>query len=52
MTQRLQFFIAGVQKGGTTMSTHVHIDWDKVGRIGLYTVPMAAKLLGESGIKI
>jgi hypothetical protein len=34
------------------MSTHVHIDWDKVGRIGLYTVPMAAKLLGASGIKI
>jgi uncharacterized protein (DUF433 family) len=34
------------------MSTQVHVDWDNVGRIGLYTVPMAAKLLGASGIKI
>src|SRR3984893_5113282 len=41
-----------VQRRGPDMNAHVHIDWDKVGRIGLYTVPMAAKLLGESGTKI
>ena len=40
------------RRRGLAMSAHVHIDWDKVGRIGLYTVPMAAKLIGESGTKI
>jgi len=34
------------------MSAPVRIDWDKIGQVGLYTVPMAAKLLGESGLKI
>jgi hypothetical protein len=34
------------------MNAPTRIDWDKVGQIGLYTVPMAAKLLGESGLKI
>src|ERR1700674_3845151 len=34
------------------MSAPIRIDWDKIGQVGLYTVPMAAKLLGESGIKI
>jgi|GEM_PF-1653777 hypothetical protein len=27
------------------MNATANIDWDKIGRIGLYTVPMAAKLL-------
>lgn len=34
------------------MNATANIDWDTVGRIGLYTVPMASRLLGESGIKI
>jgi uncharacterized protein (DUF433 family) len=28
------------------------VNWHRIGQVGLYTVPMAAKLLGESGIKI
>jgi uncharacterized protein (DUF433 family) len=34
------------------MNAPTRIDWDKIGLIGLYTVPMAAKILGESGVKI
>lgn len=34
------------------MSVSVNTDWNKVGQIGLYTVPMAAKLLGESNVKV
>ena len=34
------------------MNAPTRIDWDKIGQVGLYTVPMAAKILGESGIKI
>jgi uncharacterized protein (DUF433 family) len=34
------------------MNTLAQVDWGRIGQIGLYTVPMASKLLGESGIKI
>jgi len=34
------------------MNAPVRIDWDKIGQVGLYTVPMASKLIGESGPKI
>jgi uncharacterized protein (DUF433 family) len=34
------------------MNAPIRIDWDRIGQIGLYTVPMAARLLGESGIKV
>ena len=34
------------------MNDPVRIDWDKVGQIGLYPIPMAAKLIGESAIKV
>jgi uncharacterized protein (DUF433 family) len=34
------------------MNAPIRIDWEQVGQIGLYTVPMAAQLLGESGTKI
>jgi hypothetical protein len=34
------------------MNAPAHIDWDKIGQVGLYTVPMAAKLLGESDVKV
>jgi hypothetical protein len=35
--------IPGLLRG--VMNATANIDWDKIGRIGLYTVPMAAKLL-------
>src|SRR5262245_49396481 len=38
--------------GSDLMNAHARIDWDKIGQVGLYTVPMAAKLLGENGTKI
>ena len=34
------------------MSAPFRIGWDKIGQVGLYTVPMAAKILGENGFKI
>jgi len=34
------------------MNAPTRIDWDKIGQVGLYTVPMAARILGESGPKI
>jgi uncharacterized protein (DUF433 family) len=34
------------------MNAPARFAWDRIEQIGLYTVPMAAKLLGESGIKI
>src|SRR5947199_2476764 len=34
------------------MNAHTRIDWDKFGQVGLYTVSMAAKLLGESNTKV
>lgn len=34
------------------MNAPTRMDWDRIGQVGLYTVPMASKILGESGIKI
>jgi len=34
------------------MNAPTRIDWDKIGQVGLYTVPMASRILGESGPKI
>ncbi len=34
------------------MNATARIDWDKIGQIGLYPVPMAAKLIGESTAKL
>ena len=34
------------------MNAPTRIDWDKIGQVGLYTVPMASRLIGESGVKI
>jgi uncharacterized protein (DUF433 family) len=34
------------------MSAPFRVDWDKIGQVGLYTVPMAARILGENGVKI
>lgn len=34
------------------MNAHVDLDWRKAGDIGLYTVPMAARILHEDGIRI
>ena len=34
------------------MNVAPRANWDKAAQLGLYTVPMAAKLLGESGSKI
>lgn len=34
------------------MNAPSQINWDTVGQVGLYTVPMAAKILGESATKI
>jgi uncharacterized protein (DUF433 family) len=34
------------------MNAPTRIDWDKIAQVGLYTVPMASKIISESGIKI
>jgi uncharacterized protein (DUF433 family) len=34
------------------MNAPTRIDWDRIGQVGLYTVPMAAKILGANGSKI
>lgn len=34
------------------MTMHVNLDWRKAGDIGLYTVPMAARILHEEGGRI
>jgi uncharacterized protein (DUF433 family)/DNA-binding transcriptional MerR regulator len=34
------------------MNAHVNLDWRKAGDIGLYTVPMAARILHEDGSRI
>lgn len=34
------------------MNAPTRIDWDKIGQVGLYTVPMASRILSESGVKI
>jgi hypothetical protein len=34
------------------MNAHVDLDWRKAGDIGLYTVPMAARILRDDGTRI
>jgi uncharacterized protein (DUF433 family)/DNA-binding transcriptional MerR regulator len=34
------------------MNAHINLDWRKAGDIGLYTVPMAARILHEEGSQI
>jgi hypothetical protein len=34
------------------MNAHVNLDWRKAGDVGLYTVPMAARILREEGNRI
>jgi uncharacterized protein (DUF433 family)/DNA-binding transcriptional MerR regulator len=34
------------------MNAHVNLDWRKAGDVGLYTVPMAARILREEGTRI
>jgi uncharacterized protein (DUF433 family)/DNA-binding transcriptional MerR regulator len=34
------------------MSIHVKVDWKNVGEIGLYTVPMAARILHENSVRL
>jgi uncharacterized protein (DUF433 family)/DNA-binding transcriptional MerR regulator len=47
--------VSPLAKGAVLMSIHVDtrkIDWKEVGHIGLYTVPMAARILHEDGIRL